>query len=465
MTFPMSDYLRDYDVYPLVAKVGKEVTVHIRPTGRRPEFEDGKKYSGQICAINGGTPANHPATGDFRKFKAVYDAKNGFKVPVTFDSEQQYFIRFLNNEGKTIRAFPVYAVAEDLAGRLPLRGDMHIHTTCSDGRQTPEVVAANYRSHGYDFFAITDHHQYYPSIQAINFYKDIPTEFVIVPGEEVHLPAVNGQYASAHIVNFGGNYSINAMVQDEEFEEHHGAPALCSAVGECPKAMTMDEYCDKMEALAAAVEVPETIDKIPAAVMKWAFNEIKKADGLAIFPHPHWITNNTFHVPEEFVEYLMTEQDFDAFEVLGGERYFEHNGYQTLRYYEDKAKGRSYPIVGSTDSHNSYESAEGSLICSTVVFAPVNERKALINAVKDFYSVAIDSISKEFRIVGDSRLVRYACFLCNYYFPRHDELCVEEGRLMKICAVGTEEEKAEAMKTLAVINGRMKKFMEKYLSF
>ncbi len=464
MTFPMSDFLRDYDVFPLVFSVNKEVTVHIRPLGCDEDFTAGKEYTAEISAISGGQPSQHPASADFKKFPVICNAEGGFDITYTYPSEQQYFIRIFDGD-KKIKVFPVYAVAEDLQGRYPLRGDLHIHTTFSDGNQTPEVVSANYRSHGYDFFAITDHHRYYPSLKAIDFYKNIPTEFLIVPGEEVHIASVNGKYSSAHIVNFGGLYSINALVKDRFYNEFGEGDEYRSTIPNPPKAMTEEEYSAKMEALAENIDVPENIDKIPAATMKWVFGGIKKAGGLAIFPHPFWVTNDTFHVPDAFVEYLMNEQDFDAFEVLGGERYFEHNGYQTVRYYEDKAKGRNYPIVGSTDSHNSYESAPGSLICSTLVFSPENEREALINSIKDFYSVAIDSISKEFRIVGDSRLVRYSCFLLNNYIPRHDEACFEEGRLMKICATGTEEEKADAVKMLTSMNGRIEKMRKKYFNF
>ncbi len=464
MTFPMSDFLRDYDVFPLVFSVGKEVTVHIKPTGCDEEFTPNKEYFAEISAISGGSPHQHPSSANFKKFPVVCNAEGGFDITYTYPTEQQYFIRIFDGN-KKIKVFPVYAVDKDLQGRYPLRGDLHIHTTFSDGRQTPEVVSANYRSHGYDFFAITDHHRYYPSLKAIEFYKDIPTEFLIVPGEEVHIADVNGKYSSAHIVNFGGLYSINALVKDDFYGEFGEGDEYRSVIPNPPKAMTKEEFSAKMEALAEETDVPENVDKIPAATMKWVFGEIKKSGGLAIFPHPFWVTNDTFHVPDAFVEYLMNEQDFDAFEVLGGERYFEHNGYQTVRYYEDKAKGRNYPIVGSTDSHNSYESAPGSLICSTLVFSPENEREALINSIKDFYSVAIDSISKEFRIVGDSRLVRYTCFLLNNYIPRHDEACFEEGRLMKVCATGTEEEKADAIKMLTAINGRIKKMRKKYFNF
>ena len=34
---------------------------------------------------------------------------------------------------------------------------MHCHSTCSDGKQTPEELKALYKAHGYSFLAITDH--------------------------------------------------------------------------------------------------------------------------------------------------------------------------------------------------------------------------------------------------------------------------------------------------------------------
>ncbi len=37
------------------------------------------------------------------------------------------------------------------------KGNLHTHTTRSDGRATPEECIALYRAHGYDFLALTDH--------------------------------------------------------------------------------------------------------------------------------------------------------------------------------------------------------------------------------------------------------------------------------------------------------------------
>ena len=38
-----------------------------------------------------------------------------------------------------------------------LRGNLHAHTTLSDGLVPPEQQAADYRAMGYDFLSVTDH--------------------------------------------------------------------------------------------------------------------------------------------------------------------------------------------------------------------------------------------------------------------------------------------------------------------
>ena len=462
--YEMSDNLYNYDIFPIVIPVGKKTEVRIRPLGGRREFEPGKAYKTIVCALDNGAPWYFPATADFKESETVCDDEGGFTVPVCFDSEQEYFLRFEGEDGKRINQFSVYAVADDLVGRYPFIGDLHMHTLLSDGRQTPEVVAANYRRHGYDFTVISDHRRYYPSLRAIDAYKDVPIEFNIVPGEEVHMPPVYGKHNDVHIVNFGGEYSINALTEGESHKEMGDDASVRSLYGKCPDYMEYEDYQKMITELSEKEDVPENVDLIPYTLCKWVFNEIKKANGLAIYAHPTWRAN-VYHVPEAFSDYLFEKQDFDAFEVLGGENYFEQNGFQTVRYYEETAKGRHIPVVGSTDSHNSYPTNRNAYICSTIIFSPENERKALIGSVKDFYSVAVDTISKEFRLVGESRFVRYGCFLLKHFFPRHDELSYEEGRLMKQYVTGTEDEKQEAAKMIEAISGRMKKQREKYFAF
>ena len=45
----------------------------------------------------------------------------------------------------------------DQNGKRWYKGNLHMHTTCSDGRKTPEEAVALYKGKGYDFLALTDH--------------------------------------------------------------------------------------------------------------------------------------------------------------------------------------------------------------------------------------------------------------------------------------------------------------------
>ena len=82
------------------------------------------------------------------------------------------------------------------------RGNIHCHSTNSDGRLSPAEVVAAYRDEGYDFIALTDHfiERYdYP----VSDTRDLRTDgFTTIIGAELHAPALdNGQ--NWHIVAVG----------------------------------------------------------------------------------------------------------------------------------------------------------------------------------------------------------------------------------------------------------------------
>ncbi len=467
MAYPKSDILNNFDVFPKVLVKDKPAVIRIRPTGGRVVIRPDTDYELVVCYIDGGEPEDFPLQADFRAIRVRADADGCVTLHHTFDKEGEYFLRILKEPGgrdKLIQ-FSVYCVEEDLAGRWPLIGDLHMHTTRSDGNQDPAVVCANYRKYGYDFMVVSDHNRYYPSLEAIDAYRDVATELTIVPGEEVHMPWVHDKGNACHIVNFGSEYSVNALVEGPQLDEvGDGLQYRAIRTDNVPDTMTKEEFYEKMCRLAEEIDVPDGVDRYPAAVCKWVFDHIRAGGGLGIFPHPNW-RPNVNNVAEAFTDWIFSAHVCDAFEVLGGENYYNHNGYQTARYYTQWAKGNRLPVVGSTDSHSSYESNRNAFICATIVFSPANERKALIASVKDFYSVAVDTISKEYRLVGQERFIRYACFLLEHYFPIHDELCYEDGRLMKQYVTGTAEERAEAKRLLDAICGRVDACRKKYFDF
>lgn len=72
-----------------------------------------------------------------------------------------------------------------------LKGNIHGHSTLSDGRQPPERVCALYRDAGYDFIAITDHFRpgYNYPITDTRPFRD--SGFTTLIGAELHAPSTS----------------------------------------------------------------------------------------------------------------------------------------------------------------------------------------------------------------------------------------------------------------------------------
>lgn len=81
----------------------------------------------------------------------------------------------------------------DLPGRF-WRGNLHTHSTNSDGILSPEDVCRRYRAEGYDFIALTDHFVGffgYPITDTVPFRHD---DFTTILGAELHSGAMeNGE--------------------------------------------------------------------------------------------------------------------------------------------------------------------------------------------------------------------------------------------------------------------------------
>lgn len=75
----------------------------------------------------------------------------------------------------------------DKPGRF-YRGNLHTHSTRSDGRVSPDQVIAEYRDNGYDFLALTDHFMArfgYPIVDTRGYRTET---FTTLLGAELHAP-------------------------------------------------------------------------------------------------------------------------------------------------------------------------------------------------------------------------------------------------------------------------------------
>ncbi|WHY76402.1 DNA polymerase/3'-5' exonuclease PolX [Neobacillus sp. WH10] len=84
---------------------------------------------------------------------------------LTFSSEEEFFKHFdlpfippeIREDGKEVESF---TANESLIELVDIKGDLHMHTTWSDGAHSIEEMAEACRARGYQYMAITDHSQY-----------------------------------------------------------------------------------------------------------------------------------------------------------------------------------------------------------------------------------------------------------------------------------------------------------------
>ncbi len=91
------------------------------------------------------------------------------------------------------------------------KGNVHAHTTMSDGTRTPETLVDIYREAGYDFLSVTDH-----SVVADTGGLESPG-FLLVPGEEI---CVGRSHAGTlyHIVALGVEETLPFTDFDRELD-------------------------------------------------------------------------------------------------------------------------------------------------------------------------------------------------------------------------------------------------------
>ena len=323
------------------------------------------------------------------------------------EREQEYLIRICPRKAagdEPLAAIRIYGVKADIAGLRPFKGDFHMHSSRSDGKDLPVQVAVACRRVGLDFMALTDHGQYEPSLEVARPFAGLDLGLAMFPGEEVHPPG-----NPVHMINFGGRASVNRLFGDPSY---------------------------KSEVAAIAVKLGGFKNKarrLQYASCLWCYDKIRELGGLGIFCHPYWIYDGRFNVCEELIAHHFKDRPFNAFEVFGGYSVgeFEANTLQIARYHEERMRDPNLPIVGTSDSHGC---DTGYLFgwYYTIVFASSTRLADLCAAVCGLRSVAVAALpGQPPQVVGPFRLVKLALFLMREYMPAHDRLCADEARVMQ----------------------------------
>lgn len=421
----MDSELLNFSVVPSVVPADKISRISIWGKGDYYRFYDDVLYSVTLCPreypdceLDDGcnlqnykrTPLKvYPKNGVI-EFEYFFSNEQEWDIIVKASPEQKKHLSDIRlayegiwdlTEMERGKVFHVYSLKDDLYKRKVFKGDMHVHSSGSDGKEPPEVVCASYRREGYDYLAITDHHVYKTSQHAKKRFEEFNSGMTVFCGEEVH----NDIEGIIHVVNFGGSYSVNDIILSD-------VKGTREAVAEESKNLGVGEKQAKL-----------------LAWYKRVTDEIRKSGGISIFAHPFWYVRNCYNCPTDVAEEVLRRGYFDAFEVMGGNKPYE-NDMQAALYYQMRAEGYKIPVVGSGDCHSVHQRGNGYFaVAATLTFAP--EAKDIPQSVKDLYSVAVECIpGQNEKVYGSFRLVKYAWFLLRNYYPVRDGLCAASGNVM-----------------------------------
>ncbi len=93
------------------------------------------------------------------------------------------------------------------------KGNIHTHSTNSDGDSSPEHVASWYKNNKYDFLVLSDHN-HLTILDEGNTKKDKWP--LLVPGEEITIREINGSPAALHINGIG----IKSLITPASYESN-----------------------------------------------------------------------------------------------------------------------------------------------------------------------------------------------------------------------------------------------------
>lgn len=141
--------------------------------------------------------------------------------------------------------------------------------------------------------------------------------------------------------------------------------------------------------------------------------------------------HNRMGAPEQLINALVNECKFDAFEITSGapESDLKANYLQEI-YYREKLP-MNFPIIGITDSHTTLEAMTIFGKNYTIAFTDDRSEMGVLNALRQGLTVSVDGVGSNVICHGSLRLVKYASFLRERFYQRHDELARLEALLME----------------------------------
>lgn len=240
------------------------------------------------------------------------------------------------------------------------KANLHCHSTCSDGRLTPEELKEEYKKRGYSILAITDHEH------LVEHHDLTDKDFLLLTAYEMFvftLPSDHNENSTSHL-NLYSKTPHNKML--------YYSPEVVYSRYIRPEERPVQCYAEKATR-EHSVEFVKQLCK-----------DAKEAGYLVCHCHPTW---------------SFEEQDFaDAFEDCFAMELYNHSSYSggffeyNQHYYDHQTrKGRSMGVMAVDDNHDFFPIGHphnDSFGGVTYILADSLDYESVMKALenKDFYA-------------------------------------------------------------------------------
>lgn len=213
------------------------------------------------------------------------------------------------------------------------KANLHCHTTCSDGKLTPEETKAAYKAHGYSVVAFTDHNVMYNH----SYLND--DSFIALLGCEADMTQKgSAPYNNRKVIHF--NYI--------SLKPENTAPFFFgSSLGYVEKNAELfpkETEFYKKEPICKLGYVPQNVS--------YLFNMAREKGYFVTYNHPCWSR-------EEYPQYI-NYNNMNALEIFNYASFKEgHEGYVPTVYDDMLRAGKRIYCIAADDNHNCVTDAFG----------------------------------------------------------------------------------------------------------
>ena len=303
-----------------------------------------------------------------------------------------------------------YSLLPDLYKMFPYKGNFHSHTTDSDGLHTPQNTLCIARESGFDFTAFSEHRLYTDHNKEFEELCNI-LDIKLFHAEEVHsLPRW-----ICHILSIGAREGVTPKQSEASY------------------AAMVEE---------AKADFPELESELQnyAAQCKVIVKLIHDAGGCAVHCHPFWKHTGRLNVPHDLAEKMFHDIDFDLIELITCENF--NNSLANAKYHELVKSSRDLPVMAGNDWHG--QNQERMACAYNIVFADDCTEEKIISSIRAGKNAAVCGEECPM-LFGNFRMVSYAQFLVNNYYPAVDSVSEQLG-LELICNQAAPTSRASELK-------------------